>query len=276
MVTSIPASYGAARPQSKGAAIPARTAHQCVEREIVACCIIAPRRSHSAHLHRPWRATSVHNAATDSRRFPLFRPSGCISRPMTNKCTVIRNGRPPYAARGLASARRTAVGSFAMTASRMRAVRSGRRRPCSQAWIAVTSRPNARETALRQAQATAELRDVHAIRHCHRVARQLDFTPRMRQRFREGGNKAAAKRATLPLRARRQACGFHAFRHRSGPPFRSWHKHRCRCGFQPKISKTTPCKVAGGRRQGRFGALWGVILDTSGKSTALVHHRTIR
>jgi hypothetical protein len=42
-------------------------------------------------------------------------------------------------------------------------------------------------------------------------------------------------------------------------------------GSQPKISKTTPCKVAGGRRQGRFGP----ILDTSGKSTALFHHRTI-
>ena len=45
-----------------------------------------------------------------------------------------------------------------------------------------------------------------------------------------------------------------------------------RCGSQPKISKTTPCKVAGGRRQGRFGP----ILDTSGKSTAFLHHRTIR
>ena len=45
-----------------------------------------------------------------------------------------------------------------------------------------------------------------------------------------------------------------------------------RCGSQPKISKTTRCKVAGGRRQGRFGP----ILDTSGKSTALLHHRTIR
>jgi hypothetical protein len=42
--------------------------------------------------------------------------------------------------------------------------------------------------------------------------------------------------------------------------------------LQPKISKTTPCKVAGGRRQGRLGP----ILDTSGKSTALLHHRTIR
>src|SRR5712675_3273967 len=45
-----------------------------------------------------------------------------------------------------------------------------------------------------------------------------------------------------------------------------------RGGSQPKISKTTPCKVAGGRRQGRFGP----TLDTSGKSTALLHHRTIR
>ncbi len=45
-----------------------------------------------------------------------------------------------------------------------------------------------------------------------------------------------------------------------------------RCSSQPKISKTTPCKVAGGRRQGRFGP----ILDTSGKSMALLHHRTIR
>jgi hypothetical protein len=39
---------------------------------------------------------------------------------------------------------------------------------------------------------------------------------------------------------------------------------------QPKISKTTPCKVAGGRRQGRFGP----ALDASGKSAALLHHRT--
>ena len=45
-----------------------------------------------------------------------------------------------------------------------------------------------------------------------------------------------------------------------------------RGGSQPKISKTTPCKVAGGRRQGRFGP----TLDTSGKSAALLHHRTIR
>ena len=45
-----------------------------------------------------------------------------------------------------------------------------------------------------------------------------------------------------------------------------------RRGSQPKISKTTPCKVAGGRRQGRFGP----ILDASGKSAALLHHRTIR
>src|SRR5438105_14028491 len=39
-----------------------------------------------------------------------------------------------------------------------------------------------------------------------------------------------------------------------------------RCGSQPKISKTTPCKVAGGRRQGRFGP----VLDTSrlGKNSA--------
>ena len=45
-----------------------------------------------------------------------------------------------------------------------------------------------------------------------------------------------------------------------------------RFGSQPKISKTTPCKVAGGRRPGRFGP----TLDTSGKSPALLHHRTIR
>src|SRR6266576_4703750 len=44
-----------------------------------------------------------------------------------------------------------------------------------------------------------------------------------------------------------------------------------RGGSQPKISKTTPCKVAGGRRQGRFGP----TLDTSGKSTSLLHYRTI-
>jgi hypothetical protein len=49
-----------------------------------------------------------------------------------------------------ASARRTAAGSFAMMASRMRAVRSGRRRPCSQAWTAVTCRPNARAKPLCQ------------------------------------------------------------------------------------------------------------------------------
>src|SRR6266566_8389247 len=47
---------------------------------------------------------------------------------------------------------------------------------------------------------------------------------------------------------------------------------QARHGSQPKISKTTPCKVAGGRRQGRFGQ----ILDTSGKSGALLHHHTIR
>ncbi len=45
-----------------------------------------------------------------------------------------------------------------------------------------------------------------------------------------------------------------------------------RCGSQPKISKTTPCKVAGARREGRFEP----ILDASGKSAALLHHRTIR
>ena len=39
-----------------------------------------------------------------------------------------------------------------------------------------------------------------------------------------------------------------------------------------KISKTTPCKVAGGRRHRRFEP----ILDTSGKSEAPLHHRTIR
>ena len=41
----------------------------------------------------------------------------------------------------------------------------------------------AREAALRQPQAMPELRNVNLIRHCHRVARQLDFAPRMRQRF---------------------------------------------------------------------------------------------
>ena len=40
-----------------------------------------------------------------------------------------------------------------------------------------------------------------------------------------------------------------------------------------KISKTTPCKVAGGRQDGRFGP---PILDSSGKSPAFLHHRTIR
>src|SRR3977135_503219 len=47
---------------------------------------------------------------------------------------------------------------------------------------------------------------------------------------------------------------------------------RCRAAslwLPTKISKTTPCKVAGGRRQRRFGP----ILDTSGKSAALLHHR---
>src|SRR5712691_3087503 len=48
--------------------------------------------------------------------------------------------------------------------------------------------------------------------------------------------------------------------------------HAASLWLPTKISKTTPCKVAGGRRQGRFGP----ILDTSGKSTALLHHRTIR
>ena len=53
-----------------------------------------------------------------------------------------------FPAGGPASARRTAAGSFAMMASRMRAARSGRRRSCSQACIAVASKPNARATAL--------------------------------------------------------------------------------------------------------------------------------
>jgi hypothetical protein len=39
-----------------------------------------------------------------------------------------------------------------------------------------------------------------------------------------------------------------------------------RFGCQPKISKTTPCKVANGRQ-------CGPALDTSGKSTARLHHR---
>jgi hypothetical protein len=39
-----------------------------------------------------------------------------------------------------------------------------------------------------------------------------------------------------------------------------------------KISKTTPCKVAGGRRNQRFGPK----LDMSGKSAALLHHPNIR
>jgi hypothetical protein len=40
----------------------------------------------------------------------------------------------------------------------------------------------------------------------------------------------------------------------------------------PKISKTTPCKVAAGRRNRRFE----LILDPSGKSAALLHDRKIR
>ena len=40
----------------------------------------------------------------------------------------------------------------------------------------------------------------------------------------------------------------------------------------PKISKTTPCKVSGGRCNRRFGP----TLDTSGKSAAQFHHRKIR
>ena len=40
-----------------------------------------------------------------------------------------------------------------------------------------------REAALRQPQAMPELRNVNLIRHRHRVARQLDFATRMRQRF---------------------------------------------------------------------------------------------
>jgi hypothetical protein len=48
--------------------------------------------------------------------------------------------------------------------------------------------------------------------------------------------------------------------------------HAASLRSQPKISKTTPCKVAGGRRQRHFGP----ALDTSGKSMALLHHRTIR
>jgi hypothetical protein len=45
-----------------------------------------------------------------------------------------------------------------------------------------------------------------------------------------------------------------------------------RRGSRQKILKTTPCKVAGGRRNRRFEP----ILDTSGKSAALLHHRKIR
>jgi hypothetical protein len=45
-----------------------------------------------------------------------------------------------------------------------------------------------------------------------------------------------------------------------------------RRGSRQKISKTTPCKVAGDRRNRRFEP----ILDTSGKSAALLHHRKIR
>src|ERR1700761_4264152 len=48
------------------------------------------------------------------------------------------------------NARRTASGSRAITASRMRAVRSGRRRPCSHACTVATSSPtiSRRPTAL--------------------------------------------------------------------------------------------------------------------------------
>src|ERR1700722_1084494 len=50
---------------------------------------------------------------------------------------------------------------------------------------------------------------------------------------------------------------------------------RCHPGsprLPPKISKTTPCKVAVGRRNRRLEP----ILDRSGKSAALLHHRKIR
>jgi hypothetical protein len=50
------------------------------------------------------------------------------------------------------------------------------------------------------------------------------------------------------------------------------HCHSGSPRLPPKISKTTPCKVAGGRRNRRFEP----ILDTSGKSAALLHHRKIR
>ena len=34
--------------------------------------IIAPRRSSSAHLHRPWRATSQYAIAAETRRFRAY------------------------------------------------------------------------------------------------------------------------------------------------------------------------------------------------------------
>jgi hypothetical protein len=42
-----------------------------------------------------------------------------------------------------------------------------------------------------------ELHHSHAIRHSHRVARQLDFASRMHQDFGEARNRAAAKRAAF-------------------------------------------------------------------------------
>src|SRR5712691_11825416 len=43
-----------------------------------------------------------------------------------------------------------------------------------------------------------------------------------------------------------------------------------------KISKTTPCKVAGGRWHGCFERIPRKHFDTSGKSAALFHHRAIK
>jgi hypothetical protein len=48
-----------------------------------------------------------------------------------------------------------------------------------------------------------------------------------------------------------------------------------RFGSQPKISKTTPCKVAKWLPAQALSVIPKKTFDTSGKSTALLHHRTI-
>src|SRR5262249_32670047 len=84
-----------------------------------------------------------------------------------------------------------------MTASRTRATRSGRRRPCSQACKAVTSRPKARECGLREAQPVAQLGHVHAFGHRHSIARQFQLTARMSESIVQARHQATCEGATI-------------------------------------------------------------------------------